>query len=282
MEQDAAGAHTLSFVCFEVSVAISVPQDCDLEELALFLPPDRESGANGSVDRPYSVIRAQCDEGGSGPVYQLFLRGRMLDESTQLREVLAAWEGDLSIAIATDPRHGCIFVHAGVVAIGERGLVFPGESRSGKSTLLKALLDRGATYYSDAFAVFDDAGRVQPYARNPSFRGADRWAIGRKVSAESYGGHIGKGPLVVDGILGCHFDSESGWDCPVVSPARGAMLLLENAVAAQLYPERTLRVLSKVAGGCVVRERTRGGQVFSFLRTVCALIRFLNRLMFIC
>ena len=258
MEQDAAGARSLSFICFKVSVAITVPDHCDLEELALFLPPDRRIPTEGDIDRSYSVVCTESDGEDAGPRYQLFLHGRMLNESTELLEILAAWESDLSIAIATDARHGYIFVHAGVVSIGGRGLVFPGESRSGKSTLLRALLERGATYYSDEFAVFDDTGRVHPYARNPSFRGADRWAIGRKVAVESFGRCIGAGPLVVDGILGCHFDSESGWGCPVVSPGRGAMLLLENAVAAQLYPERTLRVLSKVAGGCVVREGTRG------------------------
>src|SRR5262249_57961124 len=48
-----------------------------------------------------------------------------------------------------------------------RGLaiVVPGRSHTGKSTLVAELVRRGATYWSDEFAVLDDAGRVHPYRR---------------------------------------------------------------------------------------------------------------------
>ena len=66
-----------------------------------------------------------------------------------------------------------IFVHAGVVARDGRALVIPGESFTGKTTLVSALVEAGATYYSDEYAVLDHDGRVHPYRRRLSIRSND-------------------------------------------------------------------------------------------------------------
>jgi hypothetical protein len=57
-----------------------------------------------------------------------------------------------------------LFVHAGVVGWEGRAIVMPGTSFAGKTTLVRAWLEAGATYYSDEFAVLDRAGRVHPFA----------------------------------------------------------------------------------------------------------------------
>ena len=51
---------------------------------------------------------------------------------------------------------------AGVVGWENRAIVMPGASFAGKTTLVRAWLEAGATYYSDEFAVLDRAGRVHP------------------------------------------------------------------------------------------------------------------------
>ena len=71
------------------------------------------------------------------------------------------------------PNH--LFVHAGVVGWEGRAIVMPGASFAGKTTLVQAWLEAGATYYSDEFAVLDRAGRVHPFARPLTIRdGNDR------------------------------------------------------------------------------------------------------------
>lgn len=57
------------------------------------------------------------------------------------------------------------FVHAGVVALGDVGIVLPGLSHAGKSTLVAELVRRGATYFSDEYAVVEANGPIQPYPR---------------------------------------------------------------------------------------------------------------------
>ena len=71
-------------------------------------------------------------------------------------------DAQMRLFIAANARDW-LFVHAGVVAHGGRALVAPGDSFSGKTTLVRALLAAGATYYSDEYAVLDEAGRVHPY-----------------------------------------------------------------------------------------------------------------------
>ncbi len=58
------------------------------------------------------------------------------------------------------------FVHAGVVARGGRAIVLPGLSRAGKSTLVLALLHRGAQLLSDELLVYDPSARaLLPFPR---------------------------------------------------------------------------------------------------------------------
>jgi hypothetical protein len=56
-------------------------------------------------------------------------------------------------------------VHAGAVVLGERALLMPGATHAGKSSLVAELLRRGATYFSDEYALIDSEGRVHPYPR---------------------------------------------------------------------------------------------------------------------
>ena len=71
----------------------------------------------------------------------------------------AASRIELLVAAALPDR---VAVHAGVVAFAGRAVVIPGPSHSGKSTLVQALVEAGATYLSDEFALLDEAGRVWP------------------------------------------------------------------------------------------------------------------------
>ena len=76
-----------------------------------------------------------------------------------------------------------IFIHAGVVGWQGRAIVIPGRSFSGKSTLVAALLQAGATYYSDEFAVLDGRGYVHPFLARRSFPFADKRPPSRRAAA---------------------------------------------------------------------------------------------------
>ena len=56
-------------------------------------------------------------------------------------------------------------VHAGAVLIGERALVLPGSTHAGKSSLVAELLRRGASCFSDEYALIDKEGCIHSYPR---------------------------------------------------------------------------------------------------------------------
>src|SRR5205814_290720 len=89
-----------------------------------------------------------------------------------------------------------VFVHAGVVAARGGAIVIPGRTFTGKSTLVAALVEAGAAYYSDEYAVLDERGRVHPFAKPISIRGA-HGGRGRRLPVAALGGRAGTRPIKI-------------------------------------------------------------------------------------
>jgi hypothetical protein len=90
------------------------------------------------------------------------------------------WLGRLEqeIVAAVARRSRCLWLHAGAVLLDGRALVLPGSSFAGKSTLVDALVGRGARYLSDEWAAIDPGGRVHAMPRPPRLReGRPREAV---------------------------------------------------------------------------------------------------------
>jgi hypothetical protein len=149
-----------------------------------------------------------------------------------------------------------IFIHAGVVADGDRAIVMPGMSFAGKTTLVRALVDAGATYYSDEFAVLDANGRVLPYPKPLSIRNDPRPTIDYPV--EELGGVAGVDPLPVKTVIVTRYRPGAAWEPREVTGGAAALLLLEHAVPAQTRPEQTLRHIKQVIARATVLEGERG------------------------
>jgi hypothetical protein len=148
-----------------------------------------------------------------------------------------------------------VFVHAGVVGWRGAAIVVPGRSRSGKTTLVEALVRAGAEYYSDEFAVFDARGHVHPYA----IPLAIRTPHGRKVTpVDAIGGRAGTTPLPVARIAITQYHPRARWRPRTVSPAQGMLALMDNTVAAQRPPERTMPILRAAVDGAVIVRSRRG------------------------
>ncbi len=63
------------------------------------------------------------------------------------------------------------FIHAGVVAVGDDAVILPGLSRSGKSTLVLALMEQGARFLSDDLLVYEPRSRtLLPFPRAVKIR----------------------------------------------------------------------------------------------------------------
>lgn len=131
-----------------------------------------------------------------------------------------------------------IAVHAGVAVHREQAIVLPGSSMAGKSTLTAALVDLGATYFSDEFALIDEQGLVWPYPRPMTLRST----AGRARTLPANAAEVG-GPPVPLGLLADLRYAPESWRADEMSAAHGVLALLRNSPAAQLEPERAMNCL---------------------------------------
>jgi len=120
-----------------------------------------------------------------------------------------------------------------------------------------ALLQAGATYYSDEYAVFDAHGRVYPYLTPLSIRqGSDERP--RKCSAEALGGRPGVKPLPVGLVVVCAYRPAARWQPRTLSPGRAILALLANTVAARRQPQATLATLRQAIRQATTLQGARG------------------------
>lgn len=117
-------------------------------------------------------------------------------------------------------------VHTGAVAWRERVLLFPGATHAGKSALVAEFLRRGATYFSDEYALFDAEGQVHPYPRPLLVRegGSEQ----RPTLAQQLNAPVGDMPLRVGWIFALSYRPENNWNVAAVSQGESLMTLLRN------------------------------------------------------
>lgn len=144
-----------------------------------------------------------------------------------------------------------VFVHAGVVATGGVGIVVPGASFSGKSTLVAALLRAGATYYSDEYAVVDGEGLIHPYPRPLSLRGQGHAAVPDRA-------FVSRDPIRAGLIVVTCYVPDATWRPVTATSGEGAMALLEHMAAARSASARALAAARRVAATAHVITGPRG------------------------
>ena len=215
------------------------------QRLMEVLPPTWEVSKRQTVHTLYSLI------GADGPANArirrlnvLYANDVRMARHESLGAVLGAFENDLRLFVAANCPTAT-FLHAGVVAWRGKAILIPGESFSGKTTLVRALLQRGATYYSDEYAVIDDAGLVHPFARPLSFRD-ESCGEPRKYEARSFGAVTGRKPLSVGLVLVTKYRPTARWRAIRLPTAKGALELLRNSVGIRNFPRETLQRIQRL------------------------------------
>jgi len=172
-----------------------------------------------------------------------------------IRDILEAFESDLQLYVAESARNR-IFVHAGVVARSNKAIIMPGQSFSGKTTLVAELVRAGATFYSDEYAVFDQKGLVHPYPKPLAIR--DPSGSQRKCPPESLGGSCGRRPIPIGAVVISSFKAGARWRPRNASLGQGILGLLANTVAARRKPEISLDAFERSLDQALVLIGPRG------------------------
>lgn len=204
--------------------------------------------------------------------YTAYRESRTLIRRVSLEYALDSISSDLQHAIARYSRKR-LFLHAGVIGWRGRTILFPGRTCTGKSTLVHALIQAGAVYFSDEFAIVDALGKVHPFARPLSLRSPK----GRStVWPEKEGLKVASGPCRVGAIVATQYKLNGSW-CPShLSPGQATLELLSNTVAVRSDPLRAMRYMGRLASSAIAIHSPRGDSEVTAPLLLETLDRLLN------
>jgi hypothetical protein len=252
---DSLGAG-LDIEAFGVGLGIEVRAPELRAEVEIVLPPGWTPLTGGEPVARFVLERADTDR------YHLTKDGQPVAGPLDGDVAVKLLDSRIRIEIA-----GAVvdrtFVHAGVVAVGDRAIVLPGRSFAGKTTLVATLIESGATYLSDEYAVLDDAGLVHPYPRRLSMRepGALRGPLPaptRELSAASFGAPTSDVALEIGLVAILTYRHGGAWQVEERTRAEGALAMLSNAATARKAPELVLAQVRAATRRARVIEGERG------------------------
>ncbi len=122
--------------------------------------------------------------------------------------------------------------------------------------LVAALVDAGATYYSDEYAVLDAAGRVWPFTRPLSLR-THKGDPGRRLELDELG-RVGEAPLPVGAIWLTKYVAGTRARPDAPSPGRAVLRILEHTLTARQRPQAALATLAAAARRAKLFSGPRG------------------------
>lgn len=243
----------LSLDAYGMLIGLRASDTTALPALRRMVPPGARITESPSpvVDSLYSLVIG----GNRGSMHTLYEDAECAERSPDLDEVLVAFRSRLHHKVAAGARTR-LFVHAGVVGWHGGAIVIPGRSRSGKSSLVAALVAAGAAYYSDEYAVLDDAGFVHPFPRPLGIR--DAQGRTRHVEPHSIGANVGDTALPLRFVIVAQYASGAEWRPTRLSPGETVLALLENTVAVRHRPTDTLRMLAAAVRNADALQGMRG------------------------
>ncbi len=227
-----------------------------LARLESCLPPGWRPSRSELVDEIFSVWVDPATE--AVRPSRVYVGAQRRARTRDLGRALQVLESELRQSLAARaPRR--TFVHAGVVGWRGRAIVVPGRSRSGKTTLVAELVKAGATYLSDEFAVLDARGRVHPFAKPLSIRGAGGCDLHvQRPSAEDLGGHSGTQPLPVALVVLANHRAGAEWRPETLTAGQAVIEMLAHTVPARLRPAASLQALERAVAQAIVLKGERG------------------------
>ena len=244
--ESASAPESLVLCCYGVQLRVLDAAGLWLcDRLRRTLPPEFVPvTASSDVAIDY-VVTAVVAAGETGHTEYLVTCDAAAVFATAVPDDVCVWlRRDIDRAVA-QRCHQMLFVHAGVVAWRGVAIVIPGRDPVGKSTVVDALVSRGADYYSDTYAVLDDDGRVHPY-RNLIDDNRARPTNLRLMRA----GRAPE-PVAVGLIVTGSFNAWHSWRPTVVRGPLVALPLVDSTVRRRDGSDRVQQIAARVATGAV-------------------------------
>jgi len=254
----------LSVLAYGARIEFRVPAAL-LAELASPIVPGAVVDAQGPAEVVLSVQLSHTPQGNSH--FEIAENGIFLATEHSLQAAKDAVESWAQLTVATLAKK-LVFVHAGVVGWRNRAIVIPGRTLSGKTTLALALVEAGADYYSDEYAIFDSEGRVHPYRRLPKLKAAPVHTLPSRDFGRLLCGPPPR-PIPLGWVLISRYEAGSSWQPRRLTCGETLLGLLDNTIPLRSRPEDSVRALAKAMTNVQGFEGLRG-EAASFARQALA------------
>jgi hypothetical protein len=251
-----------SFSAYGLRLGLRTNNQAALAAALVAAPISWQATTTGEVDVLYSLrVAAPLVRPRRTSDHLLYCDSTLLARARDLTPLLTAFTQHAELFTAFRARDH-LFVHAGVVGWQGRAILIPGRSMTGKTTLVQALIEAGATYYSDEFAVLDQQGLVHPYPVPLSIRGTHGQPA-QKTPAEAFGGQVGITPLPVGLVVVTAYQAGASWRPGALSAGQALLALMDNAVAARREPSYSMPILRAAItpATAVQSKRSEAGEV---------------------
>jgi hypothetical protein len=203
-------------------------------------------------------------------IFHLFQNGELTNHSDSEYILFKYFNAVLRVTVAENAVD-TVFVHAGVVGLNSKAVIFPGRSFRGKTTLVKALIELGAVYYSDEYAVIGIDGRVSPYPRDLSLRSYFVEYDEVEVPAAEFGATIAESPAGIGAVVITEFEEHSVWEPQKLTVGEGILETIPHTIPIKADTEMSLKILNLAYSNAIIAKSNRGDvkrdavQILSFL-----------------
>lgn len=238
----------LAIEAFGVRVRIQADSSSVLERVIPVLPPGFRRVEPGAETATFYLRGEREDD------YSLIRDEETMMDQWPLEGALQLLERELRMLVAVEAPE-FIFVHAGAVVHHGQGIVIPGDSFAGKTSLVAALVRAGAHYSSDEYAVLDAEGRLHPFAKPLSLR---ERIYQEDHSAESLGGVTATDPVPLGMVVLTRFRSGAEWRPRRLSSGEAVMGLLSHTLPALTRPAQVLPTLKRACEAIIALQGDRG------------------------
>jgi hypothetical protein len=234
------------FDAYGLLVSVQGPEIA-MADIRSRLPPTYGPG-RGEPTRNWTIDLGDDDR------WRVTVDGDSLGARAEMDAAVGALLSDLELWVGANAQDR-IFVHAGCVVHRGRAIILPGRSMAGKTTLTLALVEAGARYYSDEYAVLDAEGRAHPYRRRPAVRQSSPYA-GHSLAPEATDDPAEPAPVGISALL--RYQPDTDWDVDEVTSAAGVLHLMSNTLAARTRTVEALSTFAQLSGAAVFHTGTRG------------------------
>ena len=226
---------TVGAASFGVSISVQCPREY-ASTISAQLPVNSKPLSDVDTEHRFSVTLDSPD----GSLYAVKYRSMTKASLQPLDSALRILQKEMHLCVAEHARN-YVFIHAGVVECKGLGIVFPGSSYAGKSTLVWSLLQSGARYYSDEYAVFDQHGSVHPFTLpiNLRFAGSERQTVIPERAASD--------AIKPDLIVFARYRRDATWRPRMLRPAECLLQLIRHSIAIRRNPAFVLPVLGEIS-----------------------------------